>query len=528
MERNESYPKEATVADSNKQKQNQDALSEGRQIVRDLGIEEHMEIFAENGIFVDAAHIGNAKYPAIEIVHGLLFRRLADRTEAPLAIASKHVGLFPDQLRNGGRGDKLLDCPIHVFAAWTRLSGKNVVFLDEDDQPMVEVATPLAFYSGADCTIPETPVNGLVAWSYRDGRKTRGLFLPLDLKQANKEGWFSLSAAHVGIRTSIQMFPGIRRDRKTGKPRGIEPNAMHLSGLRIVSPLPPIADWGDECEVHLTQRGRILFAIPLPSVGSVEASAAIDETVSEGTDVDIGDGIEIGPEQIRYGKGVVRGIWEFLANAHKTKGVEFDPITEETSFSDLKKAKRMVATAIHPDKLQGRLEKVPGLTAAMIASAVKQAGLQWSPLCEAFDKALAVRDSQWEEVGKELGETVLDKEALAAASKATAGEDAITKVIGLALRDGFSWKNPNHVGLRNKTLATLRERAKAAEPEVAPDPAAPVSEEAPAPAPEAETPPPATVAAPEEKRVARTPTPRPRQTTARRPGEAPPAEPKAT
>ncbi len=453
------------------QKQNKDAVREGWQIVRDLNIDEHMEIFRENGIFVSVADIGNQEYPAIEVVTGLLFRRLADRTEAPLAIASKHVGLFP-ALRDGSRGDKLLDCPIHVFAAWTRLNGKSVVFLDEDDQPMVEVATPLAFYSGADCTIPEKPVDGLVAWSYRDGRKTRGLFLPLDLQKANKEGWFSLSAAHVGIRTSMQMFPGIRRDRKTGKPRGIEPNAMHLSGLRIVSPLPSIADWGEEVEVHLTQRGRILIAIPLPSVGTIEATAAVDEVVSEGTEVDLGDGIEVGPEEIRQGKGNVRGIWEFLGNAHRTKGVEFEPISANTSLADLKRAKRNVAMAIHPDKLQGRLEKIPGLTAAMIASTVKQAGMQWAPLCEAFDKALAVRDSQWEAVGGGLGETVFDEEALAAASKADTGEDAVTRAIGLALREGFSWKNPNHVGLRNKTLATLRERAKAAEPEPAPEPAA--------------------------------------------------------
>lgn len=516
----------------NNGKKTEDKLAFGRQIAVDLGISEHLEIFQKNGIRVDVERIGAPEYPSIEIFEGMVFHRVQDRYEAFLPIAPKHEHLWKD-LAVGRRGDSMMDFAVNMVECWSRRDGKDTVLLDEDDQPRVQVATPLAFYREGLCMVPKTPIDGVVRWDYRDGRKTGGMFLPLDLERAEQDGWFSRSAAHVGLRTEVRLYPIIREERKGGdrKRKGgnerttrIEQQAIHPSGMKIVSPFPQIVNWGDDCAVHLKQRGLIIFAVPLLSVGTEEAEKAIEES-ADSAELDVGDGVEEGPEEIRVGKGVMRSIWEVLAIANKVKGVEFEKIDVNSSAAQLRTAKRMVAMAVHPDKVQGRFDKISGVPAAIIAATVKQAGLQWAPLEAAFMKAQAIRDLQWEAVSPGIEELVLDAAALKVADKLKDGEDGITDVIGKALSEGFSWKNANHVGMRNRSLGTIRERLKAAEPPEQP-PADPTGD-ASAPAPETGTTPPTADASPEAPVEAAKPrAQRPvrpvelkEQTTAKKPGE---------
>lgn len=511
----------------------QDKMALGRQRALDLGIEEHLEIFEKNGLHVDVERIGAVDYPSIEIFEGMVFHHVLDRDESSLPIAPKYEKLW-DDLTVGRRGDSMMSFPVYMVECWSRRDGKDTVLLDEDDQPRVQLATPLAFYRKGVCTVPTTPINGVVRWNYSDGRKTGGLFLPLDLERAEKDGWFNRSAAHVGLRTEVQLFPCLREERKGGdrKRKGgnerttrTEPQAMHPSGMKIASPFHQVVDWGDHCEVHLKQKGLIIFAVPLLSVGTEEAEQAIEESAAGSTELDVGDGVEEGPEEIRVGKGVMRSIWEVLALANKTKGVEFEAINANSSAAQLRVAKRMVAMAVHPDKVQGRFDKIGGVPASIITATVKQAGLQWVPLEAAFMKAQAIRDSQWEAVSPGIEELVLDMEALKVAEKLKAGEDAITGVIGKALSEAFSWKNANHVGMRNRSLGTIRERLKAAEPPE--EPAADPIGDAPAPAPEPVAPPTADAspeasvepAKPRAQRPVRPVELKEQQTSAKKPGE---------
>ncbi len=488
------------MADSKQNDKNQNGKnersSEVRQTIRELKIGEHLDILRTNGVPVEIERIGDTERPPVEIVHGMRFCRLMDRTARPLEIAKKHVAIFGDALRTGRFGDPMLDFPIAIHAAYMKQVAADLVFIDEENRCMVYGATPLAFYRDGACTIPETPISGLVAWSYSNGRKTVGLFLPLDLEKADKEGWFMRAAAHKGVKTKVQIYPGIRKDRD-GKVRGIEPQAIHLSGLKILSPLPPIVEWTHPCDFMLTQRGDMIIAVPLPAVGTALAMEAVEEAVASG-EIDIGDGVEVGPEEMKVAKGEVRSIWTVLATAHDTDGVTFDAVTVDSSYGQLRDASRAIAFALHPDKVQGRMTKVPGVSTNFIARAVKQAGLQFNLLDTAFKKALAVRDEQLKAVNVGLEAITMDADELSEASRADDGEDVLTTMIGKALSQGFSWKNPNHRGLRNHCLGAIRrilkaaeEAAKAAEEAKAAEPAA---DEAPPAAPEADAaPPPAAV-----------------------------------
>lgn len=469
-------------------KKEKSALSnEVRQTIRELKIAEHIDILRANGVRVEVERIGDTERPPIEIVHGMRFCQLMDRTARPLAIAKKHADLFGEGLLRTGRfGDPMLDFPVAIHAAYMKQVGSDLVFIDEESRCMVECATPLAFYRDGKCTIPETPVSGLVTWNYNNGRKVAGWFLPLDLEKADKEGWFMRAAAHKGVKATVGIFPGVRKDRD-GKVRGIEPQAIHPSGLKIVSPLPPIVAWCHPCEFMLTQRGDMIIAVPLPAVGTALALEAVEEAVASG-EIDLGDGIEVGPEEMKVGKGELRSIWTVLESAHDTDGVTFDAITVDSSYNQLRDASRAIAFALHPDKVQGRMTKVPGVSANFIARAVKQAGLQFNLLDTAFKKALAARDEQLKAVNLGLEAITMEADALSEASKADDGEDVFTTMIGKALHQGFSWKNPNHRGLRNHCLGALRKLLKAAEE--ATKAAAAAADEAPPAAPEADAAPP--------------------------------------
>lgn len=453
-----------------------------RQTIRDLKVEEHLDILQENGIRFDPTGIGDPERPTIQIVGGLLCRRLTDRDTTSMVIARRHEAELAEITRKGGRGDQLIDFDLQIVGAWSRYDGKRVVVLDEDDQAIVEIATPLAVYNEGGCTIPESAIDSMVVWFYRGDRRMGGLFLPLDLEKADRDGWFSRAAAHSGIRTSVNLYPGLSRIRR-GAGR-VEPQAVHLSGLRIISPLPAITGWGVPCEVHLTQHGGVIFAIPLPSVGTEAAEAAVAEAVTDSTEIEIGDGVEVGPDEVRVAKGVIKKVWEVLATAHITRGVEFDPITPDSSRAHIRAAHRAVAKEIHPDKLEARLRAVPGVPEAVIRGSIERAGRQWGPMSEAFKKALNLRDGEGEKVGAALEGLTLTSEALTDARKHESGEDMVTNAIATGLGVAFNWKNANHLGLRKMALETLKARDTAAEqsPETPPEETpAPPAEDTPAP-----------------------------------------------
>ena len=170
------------------------------------------------------------------------------------------------------------------------------------------------------------------------------------------------------------------------------------------------------------------------------------------------------------GRGDIRSIWDVLANAHATRGMEFEPITRDSSHAHIRAAHRAVASAIHPDRLQGRLGKIPNLPKEVVNNAIKQAALQWAPLDEAFRKALAMRDGELELVKMSLDSLDLDGDALAAARKAREGTDELGKLVASALGvSSFDWFNENHVGLRQRAIDILRARAKAAAKVTEPD-----------------------------------------------------------
>lgn len=456
------------------------------QIARDLKIEDHLRIMAANGLRVDVSKLADPDEPAVEIITGILFRHLTDRDNSFLVLAKRHADGV-EGVYEGRRGDPLLDFPLEIFGAWSRYDGTEAVFIDPEDQTIIEMAAPLAVYGADGCTVPEHPIDCVVFWKYRDGRKVDGLALPYDLDKADAEGWFLRAAAEAGaIRTQVRLYPALSRLRK--RAGRVEPQGIHPSGLRIVSPLPAIAGWGEQVEALLTQRSRVLIAVPLPSVGTTEAAEAIEEVSADTTAIELGDGIEVGPEEIRVARGDIRSIWDVLLAVHQTHGVQFDPITRDASRAHIRAAHRAVASAIHPDKLRGRLAGMPNVPANVADRIVAQANVQWVPLDAAFRKALAVRDAEMDLVKAGLESVALDPDALAEARKAKeGGADAITELVASALGVPFDWAVPNHVALRKRVLDILRDRAKAAgkEEDAQPD-ETPATEEPEAPAAEGE------------------------------------------
>lgn len=474
---------------ADKSKKNEVAKSEWRLTVAALGLQEHLEILRRNDIHVDVQRIGDPDQPAVELVKGLLFRRDEQRTGAFIEISSRHKQPVEGS-RRGRFGDLLLDFQVDVRAAYYRDDGRNAVPVDENFAP-VELATPLAFYANGECTVPTDGVDGVVFWRYRNGRKSFGLFLPLDLEAANAAGWFNRAAAHAGVQTEVQLYPGVGK----GKRRGgrLQPQTILPSGHLVIFNFPMFVDWGVPCTVLLNQHGRNIFAQPVHTVGTTQAIEAVAEAVADTADLALGDGEEVGPEEVRVSMGDVRSIWAVLAKVHEIREVTFDAITENSTYGQINSAMRAVAHAIHPDKLEVRLKKVPGVPASSIVSAVKAAAMQWAPIGEAFKKAKALRDAQWETVSAALGDVTFEA-ALGGASQRKVrnrkeGEDVLGPIVAQALGLTFDWGNANLVALRVKAFNELRVRAKVEEePEEAPAPPAPPTEGEPPAVPEAPAP----------------------------------------
>lgn len=425
---------------------NQSADTTARQFVAYLGLEEHMRLLQANGVVIPPDSIIDEARPSMQVVEGMQFRFIPGRSEGFLPIADRNRGEFEgmDNTFEGREGDLMMVIPTNVFGAWSYVYEGEDYFFDEH-HPLVEVAIPLAFYAAdGSCSIPDYPIDGLVLWNYQNGRKRGGLFLPCDLDRAEREGWFSREAALSGVKTRVQLYPS--KSRGPRGPRRAEPQFIHPSGMRIISPFPATGAWGSDVAVVLTQRGRVLIAVPLPSVGSAAATQAIEAVEASGgeTGLDLGDGEETGPEEIRLGKGQIRSIWAVLGNAHSNPLVRFKQLTPESSHGEIRSAFRELSKVAHPDKIEGRLKKhrTPDKIVTKIVSA---AALQWAPLLEAFQKALALREAQREAAKAELPPEVPSE----GRDELFAG--CVAKAVGCA----FDQKNANHASLRSELIKHL-------------------------------------------------------------------------
>lgn len=425
---------------------------------------EHIALFRALGYSVDVNRIGDPDRPSIEVVPGLLWAA-ANNVTTRLPVVDALAKELPEEIRRAflRKVDRRFFAVFQMsgVAAWSRYDRRQRVTLPlEDDDTVLVHPASINATTGEDgqSLLPvDVPMDCVVLWKYVGGRKVAGKALPFDIDAAVAAGQFVRLADPVRSMTEVALFPVINRRGRNGR-EVVEGQAFHVSGKRIICPLPVV--WGEQGEYLLTERADFYVAIPLVAVDSPEAADAVARTEEKP---------ELGPEE--YDCGAYRGnVWNDL---------EKFGITRSSSHGEIKSTHKKVVGERHPDKVAQRFK---GLPAEMAEDMVATAAVQFAPIQAAFERALEIRGAEWDAVEGLIEDTTLEQALAGSELKAFRarkdGEDILTVAVATALGVPFDWNNGNHVALRRKATTELVKEAKVVEEPEAPP--APAPEEAPA------------------------------------------------